>query len=67
LDRAIVFCDMVSRSAPLCGEVQRMTVALAHDFAIADSAIYDLGRSGGTTLVNPCSRCSSSDRSGASA
>lgn len=53
-DRAIaqVFDDMVSRSVPFYGEIQRMTVELARDFAAPDTAVYDLGCSSGTTLVN---------------
>lgn len=49
---ATVFDDMVCRSVPFYGEMQRMIIELAQDFAVADSAIYDLGCSTGTTLIN---------------
>lgn len=47
-----VFDDMVSRSVPFYGEIQRMIVELAADFATDDSPLYDLGCSTGTTLIN---------------
>jgi tRNA (cmo5U34)-methyltransferase len=49
---AIVFDDMVSRSVPFYGEIQRMIVEMARDFATPDSAVYDLGCSTGTTFIN---------------
>jgi tRNA (cmo5U34)-methyltransferase len=49
---ATVFDDMVSRSVPLYGEIQRMIVELARDFAVPESTVYDLGCSTGTTLIN---------------
>lgn len=49
---ATVFDDMVSRSVPFYDEIQRMIVEMARDFAVADTAIYDLGCSSGTTLIN---------------
>ena len=49
---ALVFDDMVGRSVPFYGEIQRMLVELSHDFAVPGSAIYDLGCATGTTLVN---------------
>lgn len=49
---AQVFDDMVSRSVPFYGEIQRMVVELARDFAVPDTNVYDLGCSSGTTLAN---------------
>ena len=45
-----VFDDMVSRSVPFYGEMQRMISELAASFATEGSNIYDLGCSTGTTL-----------------
>src|SRR5262249_11813031 len=45
-----VFDDMVSRSVPFYGEIQRMIAELAASFATEGSNIYDLGCSTGTTL-----------------
>ena len=45
-----VFDDMVSRSVPFYGEIQRMTAELAAEFATPGSTVYDLGCSTGTTL-----------------
>lgn len=45
-----VFDNMVSRSVPFYGEIQRMTAELAGVFAAPDSTLYDLGCSTGTTL-----------------
>ena len=52
-DKAVaeVFDDMVSRSVPSYGEIQRMLVELAAAFATEGSNIYDLGCSTGTTLA----------------
>jgi len=47
-----VFDDMVSRSVPFYGEMQRMIVEIARDFAVSDSSVYDLGCSTGTTFAN---------------
>jgi len=47
-----VFDDMVSRSVPFYGEMQRMIVEIARDFAVPDSNVYDLGCSTGTTFAN---------------
>ena len=49
---AQVFDDMVSRSVPFYGEIQRMLTELVADFAKPDKAVYDLGCSTGTTLIN---------------
>lgn len=49
---ATVFDDMVSRSVPYYGEMQRMIAELATDFAVDKTNIYDLGCSTGTTLLN---------------
>src|SRR6185503_8801102 len=46
-----VFDDMVSRSVPQYGEIQRMLAELAAYFATPGSNIYDLGCSTGTTLA----------------
>jgi tRNA (cmo5U34)-methyltransferase len=48
---ASVFDDMVSRSVPFYGEIQRMLAELAAYFATEGSSIYDLGCSTGTTLA----------------
>jgi tRNA (cmo5U34)-methyltransferase len=48
---ATVFDDMVSRSVPFYGEIQRMVVEIAADYAEPGSSVYDLGVSSGTTLV----------------
>lgn len=45
-----VFDDMVSRSVPFYGEMQRMTAELAKDFISDGSNVYDIGCSTGTTL-----------------
>lgn len=47
---ADVFDDMVERSVPFYSEIQRMTCQLSADFAMENSAIYDLGCSTGTTF-----------------
>ncbi len=46
-----VFDDMVSRSVPFYGEIQRMIAEMAKDFATPGTNIYDLGCSTGTTLL----------------
>lgn len=48
---AKVFDDMVSRSVPYYGEIQRMTAELAADHAKEGSFVYDLGCSTGTTMI----------------
>ncbi len=48
---AAVFDDMVSRSVPYYGEIQRMVCELAGDFAEADTNLYDIGCSTATTLL----------------
>ena len=59
---ATVFDDMVSRSVPYYGEIQRMIGDLAADFAEPETTLYDLGCSTATTLmmldevVNPAVR-----------
>lgn len=52
---ATVFDDMVSRSVPFYGEMQRMIVEISADFAERNTNIYDLGCSSGTTFaaLNP--------------
>src|SRR6476620_6922097 len=48
---AKVFDDMVNRSVPYYGEMQRMTAELAADHAKEGSFVYDLGCSTGTTMI----------------
>ncbi|WP_223217185.1 hypothetical protein [Rhizobium cauense] len=52
---ANVFDDMVSRSVPFYGEMQRMVCELARDFAQPQSNLYDIGcstaRFGGEEFV----------------
>ena len=48
---AKVFDDMVSRSVPFYGEMQRMMAELAADHAVEGTDIYDLGCSTGTTMI----------------
>jgi tRNA (cmo5U34)-methyltransferase len=46
-----VFDDMVNRSVPYYGEMQRMIAELAADHAQDGSYVYDLGCSTGTTMI----------------
>ncbi|HEX2627416.1 MAG TPA: carboxy-S-adenosyl-L-methionine synthase CmoA [Chitinophagaceae bacterium] len=48
---AKVFDDMVNRSVPYYGEIQRMMAELAADHAKPGSDVYDLGCSTGTTMI----------------
>jgi len=48
---ANVFDDMVNRSVPFYGEIQRMIAELAADFAKPGTDVYDLGCATGTTLL----------------
>ena len=48
---ASVFDDMVSRSVPFYGEIQRMVSELAADHAQEGTNVYDLGCSTGTTMI----------------
>lgn len=48
---ANVFDDMVNRSVPYYGEMQRMIAELAADHAKEGGQVYDLGCSTGTTLI----------------
>src|ERR1700755_308329 len=48
---ARVFDDMVNRSVPYYGEMQRMIAELAADHAKEGSYVYDLGCSTGTTMI----------------
>lgn len=48
---AKVFDDMVSRSVPFYGEIQRMTAELAASHAKENTLVYDLGCSTGTTMI----------------
>jgi len=51
-DVAVVFDDMVGRSVPFYGEMQRMIAEMAGDFAVPGTNFYDLGCSTGTTFIN---------------
>ena len=46
-----VFDDMVNRSVPFYGEIQRMTTELAGDFGVPGSTLYDFGCSTATTML----------------
>ncbi len=48
---ATVFDDMLNRSVPLYGEIQRLIRELAGDFAADGTTVYDLGCSTGNTFV----------------
>lgn len=48
---AKVFDDMVNRSVPYYGEIQRMMAELAADYAREETFVYDLGCSTGTTMI----------------
>ncbi len=48
---ASVFDDMVNRSVPFYGEMQRMTAEMAADFAVEGTCLYDLGCSTCTTFL----------------
>lgn len=48
---ANVFDDMVNRSVPFYGEIQRMMAELVADHAKEGSDVYDLGCSTGTTMI----------------
>jgi tRNA (cmo5U34)-methyltransferase len=51
-ETASVFEDMLERSVPFYDEMQRMIAELANDFAVDETAVYDIGCSTGTTLHN---------------
>jgi tRNA (cmo5U34)-methyltransferase len=46
-----VFDDMVSRSVPFYGEIQRMVAEIAGDFGVPGTNAYDFGCSTGTTMM----------------
>ena len=48
---ARVFDDMVNRSVPFYGEIQRMMAELSASHAAEGSDVYDLGCSTGTTMI----------------
>src|SRR5262245_10104455 len=48
---ARVFDDMVNRSVPYYGEIQRMMAELASNHAKEGADVYDLGCSTGTTMI----------------
>jgi len=49
---AQVFDDMLNRSVPFYGEIQRMMAEMAGYFAVENTNLYDLGCSTGETLVS---------------
>ncbi len=51
---AEVFDDMLSRSVPFYGEVQRIIANLAIEHYLEGTKIFDLGCSTGTTIINVC-------------
>jgi tRNA (cmo5U34)-methyltransferase len=51
-ETAAVFDDMLDRSVPFYGEIQRMIGELAGDFAVEGSSIYDLGCSTANTFLS---------------
>jgi len=50
-ETAAVFDDMLDRSVPFYGEIQRLVAELAADFAAEGTAIYDLGCSTCNTFL----------------
>jgi tRNA (cmo5U34)-methyltransferase len=50
-ETAAVFDDMLDRSVPFYGEIQRMIGELSGDFAVNGTSIYDLGCSTANTLL----------------
>lgn len=48
---ANVFDDMVNRSVPFYGEIQRMMAELAADYSKPGTDVYDLGCATGATLI----------------
>jgi len=50
-ETAAVFDDMLDRSVPFYGEIQRLVAELAADFAAPGTAIYDLGCSTCNTFL----------------
>lgn len=48
---ARVFDDMVNRSVPFYGEIQRMMAELTAEHAKEEADVYDLGCSTGTTMI----------------
>jgi len=51
-ETAAVFDDMLDRSVPFYGEMQRMIGELSADFAVDGSSIYDLGCSTANTFLS---------------
>ncbi len=49
---ASAFDDMVERSVPFYGEIQRMIIEQVCEFAVPGTQVYDLGCSTGTTFLN---------------
>ena len=50
-ETANVFDDMLDRSVPFYGEIQRMIAEMASDFAVPGTNLYDLGCSTCTTFL----------------
>lgn len=46
-----VFDDMVNRSVPFYGEIQRMLAELSREWSAKDTRVYDLGVATGNTLL----------------
>lgn len=59
---AKVFDDMVNRSVPYYGEIQRMMAELSADHAKEGSDVFDLGCSTGTTMIGMDTMVNSSIR-----
>jgi tRNA (cmo5U34)-methyltransferase len=51
-ETAAVFDDMLDRSVPLYGEIQRMTGELVSEFVEDGTSVYDLGCSTATTILH---------------
>jgi len=47
-----VFDDMLQRSVPFYGEIQRMIAEIVGEFAVSGTNVYDLGCSTGATIRN---------------
>lgn len=50
-ETSAVFDDMLNRSVPFYGEIQRMSAELAQDFAVSGANLYDLGCSTCNTFL----------------
>lgn len=59
---AEVFDDMLSRSVPFYGEVQRIIANLTTEHYQQGTKIFDLGCSTGTTIINICNAAASANK-----